>query len=185
MSVSCRKLCSTTDKAPQVKGLKTGIYLSHAYYFLKCYQWQLIVGFGLVAQDYQELDLFDSFGPSLIVTRCQLSSESMVSFQARRRRKGVERQAKDEGQQSLTVHCQGALLDLSHPMTSTDILVARSVSHGKRIWEIWGEALLLSFLFVIIVCFFFFQLGNLPHPPPANCCFINKEEGRKGCLVGN
>lgn len=74
----------------------------------------------------------------------------------------------------------GNFLDLSHLVTSTDIVVARSVSLGKKIREMFEEGLLLS-----LVLLFFFLAWYLAISPQQNCCSINKEEGKNGSWVGN
>lgn len=112
--------------------------------------------------------------------RWQLSSEIMIMFQARKRKKGMEIWAKRWGPTEPDHSLLGSFLDLSQPVTSTDILVARSVSLGKKIWEMFGEGLLLS----LVVAFFFFPAWHLA-TPQQNCYSINKEERKNGSWVGN
>lgn len=69
-------------------------------------------------------------------------------------------------------------------MTTTDILVARSVPCGKGIWEILGGGgadvvFCCSCLFLI-----FFSL-TVCHPQKTNWCFINKDEGENESALGN
>jgi len=104
-------------------------------------------------------------------------------FQARGERTGVGKWAKRwetaEPQYSLS----GNILGLLHSMTTTDILVARSMPCGKGIWEILGGGGRMLF-FVILVYFFFFSLA-ISHPQKTNWCFINKDEGENESALGN
>ena len=100
-------------------------------------------------------------------------------FQARGERKGVGKWAKRW--ETAQPHCSlsGNILGLFHSMTTTDILVARSVPCGKGIWEVLRAGIVFCYS-----CLFFFSL-TVCHPSKTNWCFISKDEGENESALGN
>ena len=101
-------------------------------------------------------------------------------FQARGERKGVGKWAKRWETAEPHYSLSGNILGLFHSMTTTDILVARSVPCGKGIWEVLGAGIVFCYS-----CLFFFSLAVCHPPPKTNWCFINKDEGENESALGS